>query len=93
MKLTFKKSFVKQVKSLPQNIRLNVLEIIEILNKASDLEETNLDYKKLSGQKKNCNYYRIRIGTYRIGIEYIHPDVILFCILSRGDVYKSFPPK
>lgn len=94
MNLTFKKSFVKQVKLLPQDTRLNVLEIIEALNQASRLEETDLDYKKLSGQKKNSNnYYRIRTGNYRIGIEYIQPDAIVFCVLSRGDVYKGFPPR
>ncbi len=94
MNLTFKKSFVKQVRLLPQDIKLSVLEIIETLNTASRLEDTDLDYKKMSGQKKNSNnYYRIRTGSYRIGIEYIHPDVIVFCVLSRGDVYKSFPPR
>lgn len=94
MNLSFKKSFVKQVNLLPKDIKSNVLEIIDILHKADRLEDTFLDYKKLSGQKKNkCHYYRIRTGSYRIGIEYIHPDVIVFCVLSRGDVYKQFPPR
>lgn len=94
MNLSFKKSFVKQIKLLSNDSRANVLEIVEILKNANKLEDTGLDYVKMSGQKKKSNYYyRIRTGTYRIGIQYIHPDVIVFCVLSRGDVYKSFPPK
>ncbi len=93
MNLTFKKPFIRQVKLLPPDIRISVLEAVETLKNASKIEDTELDYKKMSGQKKqSSNYYRIRIGSYRMGIQYIHPDVIVFCVLSRGDIYKHFPP-
>jgi mRNA interferase RelE/StbE len=47
----------------------------------------------MEGQRKDENYYRIRIGQWRIGIEVIEPRVVIITILSRGDVYKHFPPK
>lgn len=43
--------------------------------------------------KKESNYYRIRVGQYRIGSEYLKPDIILITIMTRGDIYKHFPPK
>ena len=50
----------------------------------------SFDIKKCKGSKV---YYRIRLGQYRIGLKYIHPDVLLICCLIRGEIYKTFPPK
>ena len=52
----------------------------------------SLDYTKMEGQRKGENYYRIRIGDWRMGMEYIHPKVIVLRILARGTIYKHFPP-
>ena len=65
--------------------------MIEKLETAQNLEKSGLDYRKMEGQKRDEHYYRIRIGDWRIGIEYIHPDVTLLRVLSRGEIYKSFP--
>lgn len=44
---------------------------------------------KLSGYKK---YYRVRIGDYRLGIELVDKDTILFIIIGhRKDFYRYFP--
>jgi mRNA interferase RelE/StbE len=38
------------------------------------------------------NFYRIRIGDYRVGIELLDLDTILFiAIAHRKDIYKTFP--
>lgn len=67
--------------------------MIERLETATDLESAGLDYKRMQGQKKSEQYYRIRLGDYRVGIEYLSPGIILLRVLKRGDIYKNFPPK
>jgi mRNA-degrading endonuclease RelE of RelBE toxin-antitoxin system len=63
------------------------------LEGAASLEKSGVDFLKLEGQKRNEHYYRIRLGVWRIGIEYIHPKIVVIRILARGEVYRHFPPK
>jgi mRNA interferase RelE/StbE len=45
--------------------------------------------KKISGYS---NYYRVKSGNYRIGIELFHENTIRFIIIShRKDIYNKFP--
>ncbi|MBX9782631.1 MAG: hypothetical protein K2X48_04970 [Chitinophagaceae bacterium] len=59
--------------------------------RAKSLESSGLDYKKMDGQKKGESYYRIRVGDWRIGLEYLHPKIIVITVLHRGTIYKKFP--
>lgn len=99
MEITVRKSFVKELQKLPSKIQQSVREVLDELEKATDLESSGVDYKYLEGQKKDQNYYRIRIGGWRMGVEYMPPAneqttaAIVITILSRGDIYKKFPPK
>lgn len=93
MVVLFVNWFRKDLKSVPQNVQKKVLELIAKLEAAENLENSGLDYRKMEGQKSHESYYRIRIGEWRVGIEYIHPGVTLLRVLSRGEIYKSFPPK
>ena len=43
---------------------------------------------KLSGY---TDYYRIRIGEYRIGLKYSNKTITLVRFLHRKDIYKFFP--
>lgn len=92
MEVILKKSFSKSLKLTPKHIQESVQTIvIPALENFDSLEESGLDFKKMEGSKKTENYYRIRVGDWRIGIEYIKPNVILITILSRGSIYKQFP--
>ena len=93
MELIIKKSFVKELKRLPAKNQIACKKILEILSNAETLEEADIDIIPMEGQSKNDNYYRVRVGSYRIGIEYIEPSIIVITVLSRGDIYKHFPPK
>lgn len=73
-------------------MQVSVYTILKTLRTARSLESSGVDYKKMQGQKKGGNYYRIRIGQWRIGIEYIDPEIIVITVLSRGNIYKHFPP-
>ncbi|MVM37799.1 hypothetical protein GO730_09705 [Spirosoma sp. HMF3257] len=99
MEITVRKSFVKELQKLPSKIQQSVREILDELEQALDLESSGVDYKYMEGQKKGQNYYRIRVGGWRMGVEYKPPvdeqtaAAIVITILSRGDIYKKFPPK
>lgn len=93
MVVQYVKRFEKELKNTPNEIQRKVLNVITILESSTNLESSGLDYKRMEGQKSGENYYRIRVGEWRIGVECIHPDVTLLRILSRGSIYKSFPPK
>ena len=87
MEIIITKSFEKQLKFVPKNIRESAIEVLEALEKAKNVTEIK-DLKKLSGY---TNYYRIRIGNYRMGLQIINPKIIVVTILHRGTIYKVLP--
>jgi mRNA interferase RelE/StbE len=93
MVVILKNGFVKELKKLPPHTQALVHQVLKTLRDSKTLESSNLDLTRMEGQKKSESYYRVRVGQWRIGIEYDHPDVIVITILSRGNIYKHFPPK
>jgi mRNA interferase RelE/StbE len=89
MKVEFDKSFEKSLRRIHNTIILHRLKriIIEIENSPSLSELPNI--KKLTGF---TDYYRIRIGDYRVGVETINKTTIRFIVIAhRKDIYKIFP--
>ena len=89
MILEFDKSFEKSLDKIMDKALFNKIDkLIEQIEKVNSLSEL-LNIKKLSGFK---NYYRIRIGDYRIGFEKINDSTIRFIVVAyRKDIYKIFP--
>jgi mRNA interferase RelE/StbE len=85
MEVKFAPSFLKDLRSQHIEVLAKVDELILKLQSSDSLLNTNLDIKKMKGKG---NYYRIRIGAYRIIAEWVKPSIILLVIGSRGDVYK-----
>ncbi len=92
MEVIIKKSYLKDLRKVPPPIFKAADSVIDKLKLSDSLESSGVDYTKMEGQRKGENYYRIRVGDYRMGIEYISPKVIVICILTRGNIYKHFPP-
>lgn len=88
MKLVFLKSFLKDLDKLKDpKIARKVENIIDDLKAAESLDE-------LSNVKKMKGYsiaYRIRTGSYRMGIYKETEYVEVARILKREDIYKVFP--
>ncbi len=93
MEVVARKSFYKDALKCPVSIQKKVNRVLYVLEKAESLQSSGLDYKKCKGAGKHEKYYRIRVGDWRIGIELKYPTVIVVTILSRGKIYKKFPPK
>ncbi|MDR0812332.1 MAG: hypothetical protein LBN23_08720 [Paludibacter sp.] len=88
MKVTFTKKFEKQLdtvrdKSLVQKISKIVQEVIL----ATEVSKIG-NLKKLKGHD---TAYRIRSGTYRIGVFIEEQSVIFACFAHRKDIYNEFP--
>jgi mRNA interferase RelE/StbE len=88
VKVEFRNSFAKDLKSIRDKALLERLrETIEETERAqSPSEVPNL--KKLKGRG---DYYRIRIGEYRIGIAFTEGTLVFVRFLNRKDIYKYFP--
>ena len=88
MNVEFRKSFEKDLSKirdveLLQRIK-GVIEEVESLDSLTDVS----NIKKL---KAEGDYYRVRVGDYRIGLS-ISEDVATFVrVLHRKEIYRYFP--
>jgi mRNA interferase RelE/StbE len=88
MKIEVQKSFEKDIAKLKDKTAATaVLKLIDELENCESLSEI-LHLKKMTGKG---NYYRIRIGDYRLGLKLSEQTLILLRFMSRKDIYKYFP--
>ncbi len=83
------KSFQKDISKINDaKIKSAVAEIIESIRKSESLFAI-ANLKKLTGYK---DFYRIKSGNYRIGLEYTKDhEVILIRFLDRKEIYRKWP--
>jgi mRNA interferase RelE/StbE len=86
--IDFKKSFLKGLKNLSnKRLKNSINECIVQIEAVENITQIK-NIKKLSGYD---NYYRIRVGDYRIGIK-IEEQIVYFVVFEhRKDIYKGFP--
>jgi len=88
LKVEFKRSFVRDLERVKDKaLKEQVRQVIEQAEEAQTLQEIG-DIKKLRGSDQ---YYRIRIGDYRLGLVVEEQKVIFVRLLHRKDVYRYFP--
>lgn len=88
MKVYFDKSFHKALtKVADKSVLERTREIILTVESVNDLHQIS-NIKKLVGFK---NFYRIRLGDYRIGVELKNGDLWFITIAHRKDIYSQFP--
>jgi len=88
MKTAFKTSFVRDLKKVKnQQILILVSHSIEAAEKCLSINDIP-NIKQLKGAK---NHFRIRIGTYRIGLALEDDKLYFVRCLPRKDIYKLFP--
>jgi mRNA interferase RelE/StbE len=88
VKALFRASFAKDLRSIKsKDILSRIKEVVEQVEKAQSLQEiTNI--KKLKGGR---NYYRIRVGEYRIGLIIENDEISFIRCLNRKEIYRYFP--
>jgi len=88
MKVEFDKSFLKDLKNLPDKETKKQLQtLIESIEQVDTLEEIT-QLKKLTGYD---HYYRVRVRDYRVGLLVQGEVVWLVRCLHRKDIYRYFP--
>ncbi len=88
MKVEFDKSFLKDLKNLPDKETKKQLQtLIESIEQVDTLEEI-AQLKKLTGYDR---YYRVRVRDYRVGLLVQGEVVWLVRCLHRKDIYRYFP--
>lgn len=89
MIVEFDKSFDRSLDRIKNKyIFAKIEKIILEFEKSNALADLP-NIKKLTGFK---NYYRIRIGEYRLGFEKIDEKTLRFILIAhRKDIYKLFP--
>ena len=88
MKVEFNESFLRDVKSVKDKSVLAKLKTaIETVEQADSLDNiTHL--KKMRGSRE---YFRIRIGDFRVGLMLEGDTLIFIRLLNRKDIYRYFP--
>jgi mRNA interferase RelE/StbE len=88
VEVEFRKSFEKDLSKLRDEALLaRIKAVILEIEDAETLEDVS-NVKKL---KAEGDYYRLRVGDYRIGI-LVDEDVVVFVrVLHRKEVYRYFP--
>ena len=82
------KAFEKDISKMKdQNVLYKVHSLIIQIQKTHELNKIR-NLKRLKGEH---NYYRIRMGDYRVGIVIENETIEFVRFLHRKDVYKYFP--
>ena len=90
MKVEFGKKFLKELKKLPPKIKKSVVDLLIDLESYEEIDDVP-NIVKLEGFKQ---FYRIRVGSWRIGLKYEDDEIKVCSIITiqpRGDIYKKFP--
>ena len=88
MKIIVQKSFEKDIAKINDKaLAAIVYALIEELENCQNLSKVT-HLKKMAGKG---NYYRIRVGNYRLGLKLSEQTLILLRFMSRKDIYKYFP--
>jgi mRNA interferase RelE/StbE len=88
MKSDFLASFLADVKKLRDGkVQHSVAQVIKRVERAIALADIP-SLKRLSGHH---NYFRIRIGDWRIGLKVERDTVIFVRCLHRREIYRFFP--
>jgi mRNA interferase RelE/StbE len=88
VKAQFKSSFAKDIRGIKnKEILARIKETIEQIEKAESLHDIR-NLKKLKG---GSNYYRIRVGEYRIGLTIEGEEATFVRCLNRREIYRNFP--
>lgn len=89
MKIAFRRSFERDLKSLKKNRQMldRIRKKIEEVEAAFSLDDLP-SMKKLSGGE---DYYRIRVGDYRIGMALEEDTIVFVRCLHRREIYRYFP--
>lgn len=88
MNVEFRKSFEKDLSKIRD---AGLLERIQAVIEEVETIDSFIDLTNIKKLKAEGDYYRIRIGDYRVGLS-VNEDTIAFIrVLHRKEIYRYFP--
>lgn len=88
MKVVYSRSFPRDLKRIrDRSLRLRVDNVIAQVKNAQGVDQIP-NILQMTGQS---NFYRIRVGDYRVGVKIIGDEVEFTRFLHRREIYRSFP--
>lgn len=88
MNIEYHKSFERDLRRVRDRSLLGRVKTALVeLDKAETLESLT----GIKAMKGHPEYFRLRIGDYRLGIKRTDSGVSIIRFLSRGDIYRKFP--
>ncbi|MBF0260183.1 MAG: type II toxin-antitoxin system mRNA interferase toxin, RelE/StbE family [Desulfamplus sp.] len=90
MKITLKKTFLKDIQKVNEPQKSQVKSFLEALYADASILESSYNIKKLQGDTQG-NFFRIRFGDYRLVYEKKEDELIIYRILHRKESYRYFP--
>lgn len=88
MKIAFTKSFLKDLEEVQDSkLKSSIREAIADAEKSPTLRSIQ-NITKLAGHR---SYYRIKLGSYRIGLHFGNGILTFAAFNHRKDIYRHFP--
>ncbi len=88
MKTLYSKKFLKDLSVIPKNERTHIeVFAFETLIKCNSIPEIG-KMEKLRGYQ---NFYKVRFGSYRLGLRLEGEILTLERVLHRKEIYRYFP--
>lgn len=88
MQTKFRKSFLKQLAKLPKDVRERIeafvfdeLPNLNVIGESGKIE-------KMQGYE---SYFKIRFGSYRVGLKLEDTEIIVQIVMHRKEIYRFFP--
>lgn len=88
MKVIYSKKFLKELSNIPPDYRTTIEKFVfETLPQMQSIHESD----KIESLKGYKNFYKIRFGSYRVGLKTEGELLSIERVLHRKDIYKQFP--
>ena len=88
MKLQFTDSFEKDIRKYKdQSLLRRIDSVMDLIEQSNNLDNI-LNIKAMRGSPE---FYRIRIGNFRLGFHFANGIVRILAFGKREDFYRSFP--
>ena len=88
MIIEYRKRFLKDLSRIPSKTRNHIEQLA--FEELPSLEN-HTSSKKIEKLKGYPNYFKIRIGSYRLGLKFERNRLILERVLHRKEIYRYFP--
>ncbi len=88
MNVQYRKRFLKELAKIPSGTRLKIEQFVfHTLPQANTFNESGA-IEKMQGYS---SFYKIRFGSYRVGIRFEDNVCTLERVLHRKEIYRFFP--